>query len=62
MINISNCIEIIAPEKLHPATLVIVQKMVDSVKFRENGFKETTANKQYRKRTAIIKFSREGLK
>ena len=58
MINLSNKIQITSPEKIDSATRVILSTMAESIKRRETKIVEITQNKQYRKRTAILKLWR----
>lgn len=55
MINLSNEVQLVNPEKLHATFILILNKMTETLK--EVNLNEHSTDSQYYKRTAILKFS-----
>ena len=58
MINVSTEVQLIAPERLHAASKVILSKMTEPLTSKQVNLNELSIDRQYHKRHAIVKFSR----
>ncbi|KEZ29293.1 hypothetical protein A3SK_0100065 [Pseudomonas amygdali pv. tabaci str. 6605] len=58
MINVSTEIQLIAPDRLHAASTIILSKMTEPLTSRQVNLNEFSSDRQYHKRHAIVKFSR----
>ncbi|MBM1183721.1 site-specific integrase [Pseudomonas lundensis] len=58
MINVSKEIQLIAPERLHVASKVILSNMTEPLTSKQVNLNEYSSDRQYHKRHAIVKFCR----